>query len=169
MTLVYIVVINVSHKPVVCPHDGQPQTIHYCYNCVLDCYVSGCCVDSTIQGYAWGISNTCTETCNIVELSPVVTDFSSVHIYPGYEEAWLIHSLLLTNPGVEETAAATVGVAALSAVAPTSLAMVGPLGLPQPGVLSAGGGTLPGTAFAVRKVTASYISVTICCSIRIKL
>ena len=53
------------------------------------------------------------------------------------------------------------GVATLSAVAPPALAMVAPLGLPQPGVLGLGGGTLPGTAISVRKVIMCYISVTI--------
>ena len=52
----------------------------------------------------------------------------------------------------EQAAAVAAGasVLAAAAAAPPPLPMMAPQGLPQPGSVSAGGGVLPATAFAVR-------------------
>ena len=51
-----------------------------------------------------------------------------------------------------QTGATTVGVVALAALAPPPLVMFPPLGVPQPGALSGGGGALPAAALSVSKL-----------------
>ena len=168
----YILLINVSHKPVISQAAYGGSYGPYCYSGSYSYYsygssFSGCskiCTSGYYTDYLWGWTNTCTQECqdsagNVLSSSG---SCSSVTVLPPGEQNWF---LVFLNPDVDwygETAAtATASVAALSAVAPPALAMVGPLGLAQPGILSTGGGTLPATAFTVRKVIPSSILVTI--------
>ena len=101
------------------------------------CTVCGqCCSSSTsgscgTQGY--GYTYHCASAC------PTTASYATTTASPVLEEEY------------EEAAAVAAGatVLAAAAAAPPPLPMMAPQGLPQPGSVSAGGGVLPATAFAV--------------------
>ena len=163
MTLVYILLVNVSNKPVVCPSGEQSG----CYSATS---IPGCsqtcsqvCYTDILQNYYWGWTIDCKEYCSDSSGTVLCSYDCSTTV-----EYWRNPWFLLENPGYREGAIAGLWIAGVWVSLP-ELGMVGPLGLPQPGALSAGGGSLPAAAFVVRKVTACYISVTICFSMGIKL
>ena len=103
----------------------------------MTCSVGQCCDASTGSGGSCGTAGGSYQYHCVYASSPTSS------YTPTYEEE--------EEEEFEEAAAAAAGATLLAAVAaaPPPLPMMVPQGLPQPGSVSAGGGVLPATAFAV--------------------
>ena len=106
---------------------------------MFSCTTCGqCCSQSTTGGTCGAQDSTykyhCAASCYSATTAYTATTASPVQ-EQEYEEAAAV--------------AAGASVLAAAAAAPPPLPMMAPQGLPQPGSVSAGGGVLPATAFAV--------------------
>ena len=141
--------------------------VFICLNTILhsafsDCLLCSDCSCSTVGyscdpycSYCDG-PLTCAEICAPIPILCAPVGYSPFDSYFPYLESlgldFRYGEVFENSPGGTTGVATSVGTLALAAAAPPPLPLFPPQGLPQPGVISGGGGAIPASALTVRKL-----------------